>query len=173
VLTQLAMDSGENERAAVVGNPSTPLEVLGQLAGDLDESVRAAVAENPSTPPAVLTQLAMDAEEYVRTAVASNPSTPPTVLAQLALDSDWSVRSEVTRNPSTPTDNPDLASMKFKDSQSPEGKERVRILTEREKSALAAVLPEPESEGWHPDPLKIANFRWWNGSQWTGRFIQS
>jgi hypothetical protein len=169
----MALDSDEEVRSFVARNPSTPSEVLSQLALDSHWEVACSVAENPSTPPAVLTQLAMDAEEYVRTAVASNPSTPPTVLAQLALDSDWSVRSEVTRNPSTPTDNPDLASMKFKDSQSPEGKERVRILTEREKSALAAVLPEPESEGWHPDPLKIANFRWWNGSQWTGRFIQS
>jgi hypothetical protein len=49
--------------------------------------------------------------------------------------------------------------------------ERVRILSDPEKAALAGVAPPSHDAGWFDDPLRPGGQRYWNGTQWTGRTI--
>ena len=49
--------------------------------------------------------------------------------------------------------------------------ERVRILSDPEKAALAGVAPPSNDAGWFDDPLRPGGQRYWNGTQWTGRAI--
>ena len=49
--------------------------------------------------------------------------------------------------------------------------ERVRILSDPEKAALAQVAPPAADAGWFVDPLHPEGQRYWNGTQWTGRTI--
>lgn len=47
--------------------------------------------------------------------------------------------------------------------------ERVLVLSDSDKAALAQVRPPSTEPGWHPDPLGQHTSRYWNGQQWTGR----
>jgi hypothetical protein len=47
--------------------------------------------------------------------------------------------------------------------------EHVRILTDSEKAALAAIAPPAAEAAWYPDPFEPDVSRYWNGRQWTGR----
>lgn len=88
--------------AEVAGNRNTPGRLLSQLALEPGEQVRTAVAGNPGTPESVLTNLAGDRELGGRVSVARNPATPASLLEKLALDSEESVRRAVARNRNTP-----------------------------------------------------------------------
>ena len=50
-------------------------------------------------------------------------------------------------------------------------RERVRILSDQEKAALAEVAPPSTDADWYDDPLHADGTRFWNGTQWTGRAI--
>ena len=50
-------------------------------------------------------------------------------------------------------------------------RERVRILSDQEKAALADVAPPSSDADWYDDPLHADGRRFWNGTQWTGRAV--
>lgn len=47
--------------------------------------------------------------------------------------------------------------------------ERVRVLSDAQKTELAAVAPPEDAAGWYADPFEQGAQRFWNGDQWTGR----
>lgn len=101
-LTRLFADTstGNQTRAMVAGNPSTPKELVSSAVHDEDSWVRQHAAKNPELSSAQVAQLARDKDSKVRRSLAANTHTAEQ-LGALSNDSDDFIRSSVARNPGT------------------------------------------------------------------------
>lgn len=121
--------TGNQMRALVAGNASTPADIrsaavndaddwvrehaagnaalteteLPRLARDPSQRVRRALARNRAAGP-VLPELGRDSDDFVRSTAAKNPAASPELLRSLAADEFHAVRAGVASNPNTPRD---------------------------------------------------------------------
>ncbi len=95
-LYRFARDEDPVVRAAVVKNPSTPIELLRTLSEeDTSLGMKLCLGQNHRTPADILEKLATDKSERVRFVVAQNSSTPAKTLEQLEKDEVSLVRAGV------------------------------------------------------------------------------
>lgn len=99
---KLAEDENATVREAIASSSNTPINILEALALDTDRDVRRKVAVNPNTPTTSLEILSQDSIYDVRIAVAGNQNTNVIVLEKLAQDKKVEVRRAVAQNPKTP-----------------------------------------------------------------------
>jgi len=99
-LAVLAVDPEAEVRAAVGGNPRSPLVVLEHLYQDSEEVVRKAVGANPSSSEEILSKLFKDPSLQVRVSVSSNPSLPLELQEVASQAAEAEIRCAVARNPS-------------------------------------------------------------------------
>jgi hypothetical protein len=100
-LAQVVEKGDRNAKITAARSLKTPIAILEQLARDSDEAIRQAVVSNGNASEVIFNLLSQDSKSSVRSAVANNKKVPSSVLARLSGDSDENVKHNVSQNSNT------------------------------------------------------------------------
>ncbi|MGB3761498.1 MAG: hypothetical protein WBA07_34820, partial [Rivularia sp. (in: cyanobacteria)] len=104
-LAQVVEKGDRNSKITAARNLKTPVSILEQLAKDTDETVRSALVQNPNLSSNCLIELAENSTFNVQLTIARRTHPIPVeVLLQFSLHENKMIRSEIAQNKNTPSD---------------------------------------------------------------------